>query len=280
LPGGAQSKGGDPDWLAERLARDTALHERPEWSAPWGRRLASWGAAGVLLALVAAGGLWLYEQSQVEGALVVVANTNQAPPSGLAPEVVPRTVPVQPTLPPNAGLASEPVAPAAAPAAAPPLTPTAPAPRDLTPLAQEGAPAQLAPAPAPSTSAVGQSTGASTVAETGEATIERPGVRAVDTSAAARKSEAATSRRGKARASRAGEEQADIAAAKPKHGAAHKRPKTVASATAREGERSGERSYRQRYEETLMQCRAHGYDERQCLQRGCEMTRFGFACKG
>jgi hypothetical protein len=29
-----------------------------------------------------------------------------------------------------------------------------------------------------------------------------------------------------------------------------------------------------------MQCRAHGYDERQCLQRGCEMTRYGFACKG
>jgi hypothetical protein len=29
-----------------------------------------------------------------------------------------------------------------------------------------------------------------------------------------------------------------------------------------------------------MQCRAHGYDERQCFQRGCEMTKFGFACKG
>jgi hypothetical protein len=41
-----------------------------------------------------------------------------------------------------------------------------------------------------------------------------------------------------------------------------------------------EPSARQRHEETLMQCRAHGYDERQCLQRGCEMTRYGFACKG
>lgn len=36
----------------------------------------------------------------------------------------------------------------------------------------------------------------------------------------------------------------------------------------------------QRREETLMQCRAHGYDERQCFARGCEMTRFGFACRG
>lgn len=39
-------------------------------------------------------------------------------------------------------------------------------------------------------------------------------------------------------------------------------------------------SPRRRREETLMQCRAHGYDERQCMARGCEMTRFGFACHG
>jgi hypothetical protein len=29
-----------------------------------------------------------------------------------------------------------------------------------------------------------------------------------------------------------------------------------------------------------MQCRAHGYDERQCIQRACTMTRYGLACKG
>jgi hypothetical protein len=29
-----------------------------------------------------------------------------------------------------------------------------------------------------------------------------------------------------------------------------------------------------------MQCRAHGYDARQCIERGCTMTRYGFACKG
>jgi hypothetical protein len=37
---------------------------------------------------------------------------------------------------------------------------------------------------------------------------------------------------------------------------------------------------RERREETLMQCRAHGYDERQCIRRGCAMTRYGFACRG
>ena len=39
-------------------------------------------------------------------------------------------------------------------------------------------------------------------------------------------------------------------------------------------------SPRQRREETLMQCRAHGYDARQCIERGCTMTRYGFACRG
>jgi len=39
-------------------------------------------------------------------------------------------------------------------------------------------------------------------------------------------------------------------------------------------------SARQRREETLMQCRALGYDERQCIRRGCAMTRFGLACRG
>jgi len=37
---------------------------------------------------------------------------------------------------------------------------------------------------------------------------------------------------------------------------------------------------RRKREETLLQCRALGYDERQCIRRGCEMTRFGLACRG
>jgi hypothetical protein len=36
----------------------------------------------------------------------------------------------------------------------------------------------------------------------------------------------------------------------------------------------------QRREETLMQCRVLGYDERECTRRGCMMTRFGLACPG
>lgn len=39
-------------------------------------------------------------------------------------------------------------------------------------------------------------------------------------------------------------------------------------------------STRLRREETQMQCRAHGYDARQCAARACTMTRYGFACRG
>jgi hypothetical protein len=39
-------------------------------------------------------------------------------------------------------------------------------------------------------------------------------------------------------------------------------------------------SARQRREETLLQCRAHGYDARQCIRRGCSTTRYGLVCRG
>ena len=72
---------------------------------------------------------------------------------------------------------------------------------------------------------------------------------------------------------------ADAPAASPaKRQRSHARKRAKPEARAEQAGR--EPSARQRREETLMQCRAHGYDERQCLQRGCEMTRFGFACKG
>jgi hypothetical protein len=43
---------------------------------------------------------------------------------------------------------------------------------------------------------------------------------------------------------------------------------------------AAEPSARQRREELLMQCRAHGYDERRCFQRACTMTRYGLVCRG
>jgi hypothetical protein len=192
-----------PAWLAERLALDAERQQRTERSRLWARRLVSWGAAGVLLALLAGGGLYLYDQSQVEGALVVVANTNPADP------------------------------PKAAPASAAPRVDTAQASPSL-------------PVPAPESPALVSTTPpASRAAQAGQA-------------------------------GQAEDQPADIAP--PRHQRSHVRKRLKAEASARAAK--AEPSARQRREETLMQCRAHGYDERQCLRRGCEMTRYGFACKG
>jgi hypothetical protein len=73
----------------------------------------------------------------------------------------------------------------------------------------------------------------------------------------------------------------------PKRTARHAAParKRTAAKPRREATQDvrpakAEPSPRERREETLMQCRAHGYDERQCIRRGCAMTRYGFACRG
>jgi hypothetical protein len=230
--------GGDPDWLTERLARDAAVQERTEWNGMWKRRLASWGAAGVLLALLAGGGLWLYEQSRVEGALVVVANTNPVPE---AHTVRPANLPM-PAAPPSPPAAT-PVSPAAAVAAAAGVQ--AATVGAATQDAQEGSGA----------GAVGGTAGPSTAAGAAEPQTPAFADRTVVPVAT------------------------DVG---PPAKAKHKRSRPLRHVQADTGAevRESERSYRQRYEETLMQCRAHGYDDRQCLQRGCEMTRYGFACKG
>jgi hypothetical protein len=270
LPPGAvfqpAAGGGDPDWLTERLAREAATHERPEWSGRWTRRLATWGTAGVLLALVASGGLWLYQQSRVEGALTVVANTNPAPAARIARAVTPASVPATPA---PAARSESPLSNLEGPLRQPRPNPAA----MPTPTSPNAA------APASSPSAVGNSTGAATASSAGEAaeSAQAPTPASMD-----------PAQRSVASVDLSKDGQADISPPKRKRSASRKHPKaqTVASAresrgdSEREGEGQDERSYRQRYEETLMQCRAHGYDERQCLQRGCEMTRYGFACKG
>jgi hypothetical protein len=238
--------GGDPDWLTERLARDTAMHDHSEWNGGWTRHLATWGAAGVLLALLAGGGLWLYEQRQVEGALVVVANTNPAPA-----EAASHTSP--------AAAAQRMPAIAPVPTSAPVPAAVEPAPRmAITPTNGDGG-----------LGAVGGLGGTSTNAAAGDAREEKTSP--VERGAAG-PSAAATAGKD------TGSAEPDTAAPPPKRqrSQARKRPKAEASAAIPD---SGP-SARQRREETLMQCRAHGYDDRQCVQRGCEMTRYGFACKG
>jgi hypothetical protein len=197
----------EAEWLAVRLREEAAAREAPAWSSMWKRRLVTWSIAGGLLAGLAAGGLWLYEENRVEDALVVVANTSPAgqPPAAQA-------------------FAAGVAAPAPAQPAVVPET-VKPLPEPVAPVVEDKAPAALAAAPVDVT----------------------PPRRPSRTKTVAKK-------RTVTKARRAAPEDAPPVAASP--------------------------SPRQRREETLMQCRAHGYDARQCIERACTMTRYGLACKG
>ena len=197
----------EAEWLAARLREG----ETPTWSSMWKRRLVTWSIAGGLLAGLAAGGLWLYEENRVEDALVVVANTSPAgqPPAAqafAAGSPAPAPAPVPPTAVPDA---------------------VKPLPEAVKPLPEPVAPAVEDRAPVPV-----------------DVTPPRRTARA----------KTAAKKRTTEKARRATVPEAPPVAANP--------------------------SPRQRREETLMQCRAHGYDARQCIERACTMTRYGLACKG
>jgi hypothetical protein len=217
----------EADWLAARLREDSAQRDAPAWSSVWKRRLVTWSIAGGLLAALAAGGLWLYEENRVDGALVVVANTSPAPVAAAS------------------GAQAFPTRSATAVPAAPPPPAAADTVKPLPPPEPDVA-AVPAPVPAP-------------MAETPPAADARTVV-PVDVNTPRRTSPHASLARKRAAA------QARHAQAQSQ---AQERPSTAAMT-----------SPRQRREETLMQCRAHGYDERQCIERACTMTRYGLACKG
>jgi hypothetical protein len=221
-PRDATDVNGDPEWLAALLARDAEELSESQSSSRWTRRLLTWGAATLVPVLLAAGGLWLYQESRVEGALVVVANTSPAPAGAAGAAGAPARPGLARTSPPS------PANPGVAAAGAPAIPATSVA--------------AATPAPAATLAAQSQDAGPSNAAP--------------DTQA----------------------QQAEtIPPPKPKRSQVRKHRKAEASAQI---PLDSEPSARQRKEETLMQCRAHGYDDRQCVQRGCEMTRFGFACKG
>lgn len=197
-----------PHWLAEILrqdAQDAAAARRSPARMP---RVLAWGAAACALALLAAGGLWLFEERRADGALMVVAESAPAPAAA-----APRALPL---------VASAPVVLPARPlpaTAAPVMVPAVPA----APVADAGAePVPLTSRPAP------------------DAQADQPVAVRV-----------------------ARREHAPVRATVP--------------SKRRADPESGEQKRR---EETLVQCQAHGYDEQQCMERACELTRYGLACRG
>jgi hypothetical protein len=200
----------DTEWLAARLREEALAREAPAWTSMWKRRLVTWSIAGGLLAGLAAGGLWLYEENRVEDALVVVANTSPAGP--------PPPAPVQ------TAVAAEAVNPV-----------PAPQPEPVAPVVEDKVAEPVAAAPVD----------------------VMPPRRAARTRAMEKnpvEKKPAEKKRTTVKTRRPPAQDAPPVAATP--------------------------SPRQRREETLMQCRAHGYDARQCIERACTMTRYGLACKG
>jgi hypothetical protein len=209
-----------PGWLAERLREDAERDERAEWRSLWQRRAVTWSMGVSLLAVVAAGGLWLYEDNRVEGALGVVAHTT--------PEPQPQPAPLPVKLPVDSRPVDNPSVLSAMPD---------PAPRT--------------PSPEPASIAVAEPLPSEPPIVPVRASAEPP-----VPAAAAPASPAQPKPRERRRTGQA--------------------PLTSASTADKTSGLSG----RQRREETLMQCRAHGYDQRQCERKNCSMTRYGFACKG
>jgi hypothetical protein len=85
-----------PDWLSERLREDAEQEAQRQRSRVMARRALSWSAAATVVAMLAVAGYWFYQESRVEGALNVVANTSPAPAASMAPvkPVVPASSPV------------------------------------------------------------------------------------------------------------------------------------------------------------------------------------------
>lgn len=218
-----------PDWLTERLREDAEQETDRQRKRLMARRALGWSAAATVVAMLAVGGYWFYQESRVDGALDVVANTSPAAPALEAAPRVGRTA-----------AAPAPASPPASPAA--PVSGTsvdmAPSPADAAPEAAHVAGhADAAQAPV-------QSGAANAPPEVAAATQPAPPIRKTST---------------------------------PRHHqpAAHVEARTRTAVRA-----DSEPTPDQRRWETLMQCRALGYDERECRRRGCMMTRFGLACPG
>jgi len=241
-----------PDWLAERLREDAEQEDRRQRSRLVTRRAVGWSAAATVAAMLAVAGYWFYQDSRVDGALNVVAGTTPAAHSNAVLAPKPAATPA--SVPAPAASVPDPSALATSPQA----TPGAPA-------AQPDAMAEATPAPV-------------AVAAPRAPAARAPGVSDETTAHGAR-----THKRARTVADRAGAALDNIdgplhrstPAAHRKHVQAEPR---VSSADAPAAD--GEPTPSQRREETLMQCRVLGYDERECTRRACAMTRFGLVCPG
>lgn len=239
-----------PDWLAQRLREDAEQEAQRQRSRRMARRALGTSAVVTVLAMLGVAAYWFYQDSRVEGALDVVANTSPA-------------VPVSPAVPAPAAVPAAVTAPAAAMPAVPDHAAVAVA------ASAAGAPPVAQPvaasAPEDGTSA------APPPASVGKAANDAAGGTAQDDSTPA-----------PVQAAVARPETRQEQASRPLHRSSaliQRKPHGLPPVPVRAADDSGP-TPAQRREETLMQCRVLGYDARECTRRGCMMTRFGLACPG
>jgi hypothetical protein len=203
----------EPDWLAELMRQDAERADARQKAGRLRRRLFGWSIGAGVLALPAAGALWVIEERRVAAPLAVLAESR---PAAAVPSFTPQAAP--------------------APALGPVLSLPRPAPTILEEAVRQAAPLSTEtsmPGIRREPAALGAGTGAETGTDTGAQT------------------DAAATMAGK----------------------------TVLKAAAA-GAPERTQADRRKREETLLQCRALGYDEGQCIRRECGMTRFGLACRG
>jgi hypothetical protein len=191
----------EPDWLAELMRQDAERADARQKAGRLRRRLFGWSIGAGVLALLAAGALWVIEERRVAAPLAVLAENR---PAAAVPAFTPQAAP--------------------APALAPVLSSPRPAPTILEEAVRPAAPLSTEPL--------------------------MPGIRR-DHAAPDAETGAQSNAAGKA---------------------------VLKAAAAGASERA--QADRRKREETLLQCRALGYDEGQCIRRECGMTRFGLACRG
>jgi hypothetical protein len=218
--------------------------------------------------MLAVAGYWFYQESRVDGALNVVAGTTPAAPAGAVLERRPAALPV--TAPASLSAPAAPAVPDRSAVVAPPASsPAAPATQQDATAAANPEPAAVAePPPVTRTPPVNRTPGATDDGAHGARTHKRA------RSVAARADTALDNIDGPLHRS--------APAPHRKHVQADTQVRT-ADTRARSADApgaDGEPTPTERREETLMQCRVLGYDERECTRRGCAMTRFGLVCPG
>lgn len=257
-----------PSQQAAALAPEPRQQNVRRWA-----RISRWGLALIALTACIAGGLWIYQEMKIDSTLSLLApGTAHAPAiaSVPAPPVAP-VIPPDPAPPVAASIGSEALQGAPATQTEAAGAPEAPvsAPVPATPVAAVPAPAASVAAPA--------ATQQRTASE--ELVLLKPTALAPALAPAA-PAQAAASRHSIPSANpvprQHRREPVEAAHVTPAH-------RTASPADSDHPGKLAEMPVSKRAsiaEETLRQCRAMGYHQAQCIERGCYTTKFGLVCKG